>query len=149
LSTSMKVSYAQTLDRSAAMNAPRILLVVGDPQVRRALRVNLMSAGHFVIEAWTGDEALAKVRTETAFDVVVLDLEMPALGGLEACYRIRKAANLPILVIGIFRDPEDKIRALSAGADDCLVKPFVIQDLQSHIYALQLKSATSDSVPAA
>ncbi len=112
-----------------------------DLQVRRALRLTLTSAGCFVVEAWTGEEALERLQAEGPVDMVLLDLKMPGIGGLEACRRMRKLVNIPILIISVLRDPEDKAQALGAGADDYLVKPFGIQELRSHINALRQRAA--------
>jgi two-component system, OmpR family, KDP operon response regulator KdpE len=123
------------------MNAPRILLVDDDLQVSRALRLTLTSAGYVVVEARTGEEALERFQAEGPVDIVLLDLKMPGIGGLEACRRMRKLVNIPILVISVLRDPEDRAQALDAGADDYLVKPFGIQELLSHIETQRQRAA--------
>jgi len=133
---SMQVSDARSLGRSATMNPAKILLVDDDPQVCRALRTTLTSAGFVVVEAWTGEEALEKVRAEGPVSVVLLDLKMPGIGGLEACRRIRQIVDVPILVISVLRTQEDKAQAFDAGASDYLVKPFGIQELLSRIRTL-------------
>jgi len=96
----------------------------------------LASAGYSVLEAMTGEEALAKVEKEGAIGVILLDLTMPGMGGLEACRRLRKITQTPILVISVRREKEDKVEASEAGADDYLVKPFGIQELLSRIQVL-------------
>jgi two-component system, OmpR family, KDP operon response regulator KdpE len=123
------------------MNAPRILLVDDDLQVRRALRLTLTSAGCVIVEARNGEEALERLQAEGPVDIVLLDLKMPGIGGLEACRRIRKLVNIPILIISVLRDPQDKAQALDAGADDYLVKPFGIQELLSHIERQRQRAA--------
>ena len=130
------------------MNPAKILLVDDDSQVRRALRTTLTSAGYIVVEARTGEEALEEVQAEGAADMVLLDLKMPGIGGLEACRRIRKIFDVPILVISVLRTQEDKVQAFDAGADDYLVKPFGIQELLSRIHALRRRAAGSESIPA-
>lgn len=129
------------------MITAKILLVDDDPQVRRALRTTLTSAGYIVVEARTGEEALEEVQAEGAVDLVLLDLKMPGIGGLEACRRIRKLFDVPILVISVLRSQEDKVQAFEAGADDYLVKPFGIQELLSRIHALRRRSSGSELVP--
>ena len=129
------------------MNPAKILLVDDDSQVRRALRTTLTSAGYIVVEARTGEEALEEVQAEGAADMVLLDLKMPGIGGLEACRRIRKIFDVPILVISVLRTQEDKVQAFDAGADDYLVKPFGIQELLSRIHALRRRAAGSESIP--
>jgi two-component system, OmpR family, KDP operon response regulator KdpE len=122
------------------MNAARVLLVDDDPLIRSALRVTLTTAGYVVLEAVTGEEALEKIGAEGA-DMVLLDLRMPGMGGLEACRKIREVVNTPIMVISILRDREAKAQASDAGADDYLVKPFGIQELLSRIEALRRRTA--------
>jgi DNA-binding response OmpR family regulator len=148
MSPSLQASHALAPEFGAATIAPRILLAGGDTQVRRALRVTLMSAGYVVVEAWSSEEALDKVQAENAVDIVVLDFETPGIGGLEACIRIRKLVDTPILAISIFHDPQDKVQASDAGADDYLVKPFGIQDFLSRIHALRRKTTSPEFIPA-
>jgi two-component system, OmpR family, KDP operon response regulator KdpE len=128
------------------MNQAKILVVDDDPQVRRALRTTLSSAGHVVVEAQTGEDALEEVKVEARADMVLLDLKMPGIGGLETCRRIRKVLGIPILVISVLRDPEDKMEAFDAGADDYLVKPFSIQELLSRIDALRRRATGSEPI---
>jgi two-component system, OmpR family, KDP operon response regulator KdpE len=144
----MDISQSQPPGRSATMSHAKILLVDDDPQVRRALRTTLTSAGYVVVEARTGEEAVEEVQAEGAVDMVLLDLKMPGIGGLEACRRIRKIFDVPILVISVLRTQEEKVQAFDAGADDYLVKPFGIQELLSRIHALRRRTAGSESVPA-
>jgi len=119
--------------------APKILFVGDDALVRHALRVTLTSAGCVVVEASTGEEALDKVQAGGAVDMIVLDLDLSGIGGLEACRRIREVVDIPIMVISIRHDRQDKVQASDAGADDYLMKPFEIHDLLSRIHALQQK----------
>src|ERR1039458_2091498 len=147
MSRVIETSHAQSVRRSATMNPAKILLVDDDSQVRRALRTTLTSAGYIVVEARTGEEALEEVQAEGAADMVLLDLKMPGIGGLEACRRIRKIFDVPILVISVLRTQEDKVQAFDAGADDYLVKPFGIQELLSRMDALRRRAAGSESIP--
>ena len=130
------------------MNPAKILLIDDDPAVRHALCTTLTSAGYIVVEAWTGEEALEKVQGECAFDMVLLDLKMPGIGGLEACRRIRKIFDVPILVISVLRTEEDKRQAFEAGVDDYLIKPFGIRELLSHMHALRKRTASLEAIPA-
>jgi two-component system, OmpR family, KDP operon response regulator KdpE len=143
----MEPTNTQTVPRTATMNLAKVLLVDDDPQVRRALRTTLTSAGYVVVEARTGEEALEEVQAEGAVDMVLLDLKMPGMGGLEACRRIRKIFDVPILVISVLRSQEDKVQAFDAGADDYLVKPFGIQELLSRIHALRRRVSGSEPIP--
>lgn len=110
-----------------------ILLVEDNSSVRRGLRATL-SALHFEIgEAATGEEALQRLRM-VAYDAVLMDLNMPGMGGVEACRRVRKEFPLlPILVVTVRDREEDKIEALDAGADDFITKPFQIPELAARI----------------
>jgi two-component system, OmpR family, KDP operon response regulator KdpE len=144
----IETSHIQPLVKSAPTNPAKILLVDDDPQVRRALRTTLTSAGYVVVEARTGEEALEEVQAGGAVDMVLLDLKMPGMGGLEACRRIRAIFDVPILVISVLRTQEEKVQAFDAGADDYLVKPFGIQELLSRIHALRRRTSGSESVPA-
>lgn len=122
------------------MSSARILLVDDDPQVRRALRTTLTSAGYVIVEAWTGEEALERL-VESSIDMVLLDLKMPGIGGVETCRRIRKVSDVPVLVISVLRTEEDQRRTLDAGSNDYLIKPFGIRELLSRMEALQQRSA--------
>jgi two-component system, OmpR family, KDP operon response regulator KdpE len=144
----MRFSHELLLGKSAVIDAAKILLVDDDPLIRRALRTTLVSAGYIVAEAWTGEEALEKLHAE-GVDVVLLDLRMPGMGGLEACRRIREVVDTPIMVISISRDREDKALASDAGADDYLVKPFGIQELLSRIEALRRRTTGLEWSPSA
>jgi two-component system, OmpR family, KDP operon response regulator KdpE len=130
-----------------AINPAKILLVDDDAQVRRALRTTLTSAGYVVVEARSGEEALEEVQAEGSVDMILLDLKMSGIGGLEACRRLRKIFDVPILVISVLRTQEDKVQAFDAGADDYLVKPFGIQELLSRIHALRRRTAGTESMP--
>jgi two-component system, OmpR family, KDP operon response regulator KdpE len=144
---SVEVSPAQPAAKHVAMNATKILLVDDDAQVRRALRTTLTSAGYMVVEARTGEEALEEIQAEGAVNMVLLDLKMPGIGGIEACRRIRKMSDVPILVISVLRTQEEKVQAFDAGADDYLVKPFGIQELLSRIHALRRRVSGSEPIP--
>jgi len=147
MSTSIEVSHAESPGSSATRSAVKILVAEGDSQVRRVLRTTLTSAGYVVVEATTGEEALEKVQAEGAVDTVLLDLRMPGIGGLEACRRIRRIVDIPILVTGVLRDRKDQVRASDAGADGYLVKPFGIQDLLWRIHALRRRAAALEPIP--
>jgi len=144
---SLELSASQPAARNVAMNTTKILLVDDDSQVRRALRTTLTSAGYTVVEARTGEEALEEVQAEGAVSMVLLDLKMPGMGGIEACRRIRKISDVPILVISVLRTQEEKVQAFDAGADDYLVKPFGIQELLSRIHALRRRVSGSEPIP--
>jgi two-component system, OmpR family, KDP operon response regulator KdpE len=141
------ISREHAPGRSGAVGPGKVLLVDDDAQVRRALRTTLTSAGYIVVEARTGEEALEEIHAEGGVEMVLLDLKMPGIGGLEACRRIRKIFDVPILVISVLRTQEDKVQAFDAGADDYLVKPFGIQELLSRIHALRRRMSGSEPTP--
>jgi two-component system KDP operon response regulator KdpE len=117
------------------MKDSAILVVDDEPQIRRVLRATLTAEGYSVIEARDGMEALEKLRSARP-DLILLDMNMPALDGLEACREIRGSSQIPILMLTVRGAEKDKVRALDAGADDYVVKPFGIQELLARVRAL-------------
>jgi two-component system KDP operon response regulator KdpE len=110
-----------------------ILVVDDDSSTRRALRVTLSGMGFSVVEAARGEEALSLVRA-TWFDAVLLDVDMPGMGGVEACRCIRRAvARLPVLMLTVMDSEDDKVLALDAGADDYITKPFQLRELTARL----------------
>jgi len=110
-----------------------ILVVDDDSSTRRALRVTLSGMGFTVVEAARGEEALSLARV-TWFDAVLLDVDMPGMGGVEACRCIRHAvARLPILMLTVMDSEDDKVLALDAGADDYITKPFQVRELAARL----------------
>ena len=116
------------------MSAARILVVDDDPQIRRVMRVTLTGQGYEVDDAKSGEAALEKLR-EARFDLVLLDLNMPGIGGLETCREIRAQSEVAIVMLTV-RDSEiDKVEALDAGADDYVTKPYNAPELLARIRA--------------
>ena len=111
-----------------------VLVVDDEPQLRRAMKATLTDIGYCVIEAKTGEEALDRVRTD-APDLVLLDLNMPGIGGLETCRAIRETSDIPVIVLSVRNTERDKVQVLDAGADDYVTKPFGIQELLARIRA--------------
>jgi two-component system KDP operon response regulator KdpE len=110
-----------------------ILLVDDDNSTRRALRITLSGMGFTVVEAARGEEALSLVLG-TWFDAVLLDVDMPGMGGVEACRNIRRAvARLPILMLTVMDSEDDRVLALDAGADDYITKPFQLRELTARL----------------
>ncbi len=113
--------------------AIRVLVVDDEPAIRRALRPPLIELGFAVTEASRGEEALQVLRA-TAYDVVLLDINMPGIGGIETLRRIRAfAPRLPVLVLTVRDQEEDKVEALDTGADDYVTKPFSTRELIARI----------------
>jgi two-component system KDP operon response regulator KdpE len=110
------------------MIRPRVLVVDDEPQIRRALRVALRANGYEVAEAETGAEAIDTVALQPP-DLVILDLALPDLDGIEICRRLREWTQLPIIVLSAHGDDQAKVRALDEGADDFVTKPFSVPEL--------------------
>ena len=110
----------------------RILVVDDEPAILRALRAGLEARGHEAVVAVTGQEAIGKVATEDP-DVVVLDLGLPDMDGLEVCRRIREWSDVPIVVLTAEGSDDRKVRALDDGADDYVTKPFSMAELLARV----------------
>ena len=116
------------------MSSGRILVVDDEPQIRRVLRTTLSTQGYEVYDAKSGEEALLAIRDQR-FDLVLLDLNMPGMGGLEACREIRAGSDVAIIMLTVRNSEQDKVTALDAGADDYVTKPFGIPELLARIRA--------------
>ncbi|MGH9535430.1 MAG: response regulator transcription factor [Terriglobales bacterium] len=125
------------------MSTARILAVDDAPQIRRVLKTTLVSAGYETLTAASGEEAL-ELFAHHRPDLVILDLALPGMSGVEVCRRLRGGTDTPILVLSVRGAEADKIEALDAGADDYLTKPFGSGELLARI-----RSALRRSVPAA
>jgi two-component system, OmpR family, KDP operon response regulator KdpE len=112
-----------------------ILVVDDEPQIRRVMRTSLIAEGYQVSDARTGTDALDLLRSEK-FDLVLLDVNMPGISGLETCREIRQGADLPILMVSVRCSEHDKVRALDAGADGYVTKPFGVSELLARIHAV-------------
>lgn len=126
------------------MSAGRIVVVDDQAKIRRFMRTTLVAEGYEVDEAKTGEEALEKIR-QSRPDLVVLDMNMPGMGGLAACQFIRKDSDIAIVMLTVRNSEEDKVAALDAGADDFVTKPFSTPELMARIRAAlrRVPSATS------
>jgi two-component system response regulator MprA len=121
----------------------RVLVVDDDPDVRDSLRRSLRFEGYGVTTAVDGEQALISIATERP-DVVVLDLQMPVLGGLETCRRLRTQGDeIPVLMLTARDGTRDRVTGLDAGADDYLPKPFALEELLARLRALLRRSAAS------
>ena len=109
-----------------------ILLIEDEPQMRRFLRVTLQTHGYRLIEASSGQEGLAEGTTRNP-DLVLLDLGLPDMDGLEIVQRFREWSEVPIIIISAREQEEDKVKVLDAGADDYLTKPFGAGELLARI----------------
>ncbi|MGG7464025.1 MULTISPECIES: response regulator [unclassified Plantibacter] len=124
----------------------RILIADDDPQILRALRITLGARGYDVVTAPDGAEALRQA-TEHRPDLLILDLGMPGIGGIDVIHGVRGWSAVPILVVSGRTDSADKVDALDAGADDYVTKPFAIDELLARIRALTRRSAPAPESP--
>ena len=124
------------------MSAGQILVIDDEPQIRRVMRVILSGENYEVLEARSGDAALLRFR-ESLPDLVLLDLNMPGMSGLETCRAIRESSEVPIIVLTVRHEEEEKVEALDAGADDYVTKPFGKQELLARIRAALRRSPAS------
>jgi two-component system, OmpR family, KDP operon response regulator KdpE len=127
-----------------------ILLIEDEPQMRRFLRITLESHGYRFVEAGTAQEGLMQASMCNP-DVILLDLGLPDLDGLEVTERLREWTQIPIIVISAREQEQDKVRALDAGADDYLTKPFSAGELMARVrvalrHALRLRSGQDEPV---
>jgi two-component system, OmpR family, KDP operon response regulator KdpE len=111
----------------------KVLIVEDDTSLCHALRTTLTALGFDTGEAGTGEDALTRL-TGSEFEVVLLDMNMPGMGGIEACKRIRSSyTRLPILMLTVRDGEDDKVQALDSGADDYITKPFQMRELTARI----------------
>jgi len=113
----------------------RILVVDDEPRMRRFMHMNLDLEGYHVIEASNGLEAITRVREDLPA-LVLLDVMMPEMGGFEALRMIREISNVPVIMLTVKSDEEDKVRGLELGADDYVTKPFGPREMASRIRAV-------------
>ena len=129
------------------MSDGRILVVDDEPQIRRVLRTTLSAKGYEIFDAKSGEEALEAIRKQR-FDLILLDMNMPGMGGLEACREIRATSEVAIIMLTVRNSEQDKVTALDAGADDYVTKPFGIPELLARIRAalrrLPVSQGTAD-----
>ncbi len=123
------------MNPAAAPERRRILVVDDEPQITRVLRTTLSSHGYTIRTAGDGDEALEIMR-EWMPDLVITDLAMPNMEGLELCRRIREKSAIPIVVLSVRGEEKTKIEALDAGADDYITKPFGPKELLARVRAM-------------
>jgi two-component system KDP operon response regulator KdpE len=124
----------------------RILVVDDEPQITRVLRTSLQSSGYEVVLARDGMEALERFRENTP-DLIITDLSMPEMDGIELTREVRRMADTPIIVLSVREQDTMKVAALDEGADDYITKPFSIQELLARVRA-QLRRVARQDVPA-
>src|SRR5262245_63989628 len=123
----------------------RVLVVDDEPQITRVLRTVLTSQGYQVRTASEGESALANF-TEFRPELVITDLYMPHMDGIELCRRIRAMSGVPIIVLSVKGEEKTKVEALDSGADDYVTKPFGIDELMARVRAaLRRASGTGEA----
>ncbi|MGH9734729.1 MAG: response regulator transcription factor [Candidatus Acidiferrales bacterium] len=126
------------------MTGATVLVVDNEAQIRRVLRTILSSHGYPVLEARDGEEAVEKVR-EGKVDLILLDVNMPGMSGMEACAEIRRSSDAPIIMLTVRNSERDKVQALDAGADDYVVKPFGADELMARVRAALRRAVSTEA----
>jgi two-component system, OmpR family, KDP operon response regulator KdpE len=125
----------------------RILVVDDEPKIRMFMRANLEALGY---EVYLAEDGVGAVETAGSIipNLIILDVNMPRMDGIEACRRIREWADMPIIMLSVRGDEKDKVSALDGGADDYITKPFGIEELLARVrVALRRSSGPTVSVP--
>lgn len=128
------------------MTSATILIVDDEPQIRRVMRTTLASEGYTVVEAKNGEEALETLRRAHP-GLILLDVNLPGISGLDACREIRQTSDVPVIMLTVRNTERDKVSALDAGADDYVVKPFGAPELLARIRAALRRSAAAEMTP--
>ncbi len=116
------------------MSAAKVLVIDDDPQIRRVMRSTLTAHGYQVNDARSGEEGLEELR-KSSYDLVLLDMNMPGMGGMETCRMIRSSSEIAIIMLTVNNAERQKVEALDAGADDYVTKPFSTPELLARIRA--------------
>lgn len=128
------------------MSGATVLVVDNEAQIRRVLRTMLSSHGYSIVEARCGEEAVEAIRQEK-MDLILLDVNMPGMSGMEACSEIRRSCDAPIIMLTVRNSERDKVQALDAGADDYIVKPFGADELMARVRAALRRAASIEASP--
>jgi two-component system KDP operon response regulator KdpE len=120
----------------------RVLVVDDEPQIRRALRLVLRANGYEVAEVGTGEGALDALVIQP-FDLMILDLMLPDVDGVEVCRRLREWSRLPVIVLSAHGEEEVKVRALDQGADDYVTKPFSAPELLARMRSAMRRASVN------
>jgi two-component system KDP operon response regulator KdpE len=128
------------------MSTANILVVDDEPQIRRVLRSTLTFRGYTISEAKSGEEALEMMR-KLKPDLILLDVNLPGISGVETCREIRRTSDAPIIMLTVRNTERDKVVALDAGADDYVTKPFGIEELLARVRASLRRHPSMDVLP--
>jgi two-component system, OmpR family, KDP operon response regulator KdpE len=127
------------------MNSANILVVDDEPQIRRVLRSTLSFRGYTISEVSSGEEAV-ELASRLKPDLILLDVNLPGMSGIETCREIRRSTDAPIIMLTVRSAERDKVIALDAGADDYVTKPFGIEELLARIRASLRRHPSADSL---
>jgi two-component system KDP operon response regulator KdpE len=122
----------------------RVLVVDDNPSIQKLVSANLQARGYAVTLAGTGEEALQMFKPGD-YDLLILDLILPGIGGIDVCDQIRRQSDVPIVVLSAHEDEELKVRALDTGADDYVTKPFSQEELLARVRAVMRRAKASAS----
>jgi two-component system KDP operon response regulator KdpE len=128
------------------MNSANILVVDDEPQIRRVLRTTLSFRGYTISEVSNGEEAI-ELAAKLKPDLILLDVNLPGMSGIETCREIRRSTDAPIIMLTVRSAERDKVVALDAGADDYVTKPFGIEELLARIRASLRRHPSADALP--
>lgn len=128
------------------MSSANILVVDDEPQIRRVLRSTLSFRGYTISEATSGEEALELVP-KLKPDLILLDVNLPGMSGVETCREIRRSSDAPIIMLTVRNAERDKVVALDAGADDYVTKPFGIEELLARVRASLRRHPSAEALP--
>jgi two-component system, OmpR family, KDP operon response regulator KdpE len=128
------------------MSSSSILVIDDEPQIRRVLRSTLSFRGYEISEAATGEEGV-ELAAKLKPDLILLDVNLPGISGIEACKEIRRTSDAPIIMLTVRNAERDKVVALDAGADDYVTKPFGIEELLARVRASLRRHAPADAMP--
>ena len=123
----------------------KILIVDDEELILKFLKANLETLGFEVITAEDGETGL-KLSCEISPDLVILDIMMPKMSGIEVCQRIREQSNVPIIMLSAKGGSEDKVDLLNLGADDYITKPFILKELLARVEAILRRNSLSAHV---
>jgi len=129
------------------MNTGTILVVDDESQIRRVLRSTLAFRGYELLEATSGEEAVDVARKAKP-DLILLDVNLPGISGIETCRELRQFTAAPIIMLTVHNAERDKVVALDAGADDYVTKPFGIEELLARVRAALRRHSNAEAVPA-
>ncbi len=128
------------------MSSANILVVDDEPQIRRVLRSTLSFRGYTISEVSSGEEAV-ELAPKLKPDLILLDVNLPGISGIETCREIRRTSDAPIIMLTVRNAERDKVIALDAGADDYVTKPFGIEELLARIRASLRRHPSVDALP--